>query len=376
MAAPIRLILEDIHFPLMEYYDWLATGLWMLQEQGQLEVEIRTTRTTAPFQLHNKAYPALRKAFPKLTAALARGISGIILGHLEAGGKKVTFAYDVGDSPYAFQTDLLLERDLYFKAQCPQSFDPRGFPMARGAFVPYHPDVLAYQDRIVPTMLGRPLSRTLSRRGNAQVLHKWLDLLQTTKDVNLFAFFGTDRGTGMGGPEQVVLDRFAGLVEHPNPKRGLLVEGLRQRYPSGVDARILDTTHPSRRGAKMGDSEFPFAVGHTWHNINVSGFRRSLPFRFVDSFLVGAAVPTDEMAVRWYAPFEPGTDVIDLGPMGYELDQNVDWPRIWQVFDGLMAESQATREDRRRRIAERFQRLWHPQALARHVVDSCLRVLG
>ena len=376
MTAPIRLILDDIHFPLMEYYDWLATGLWMLQERGEIEVEIRTTRTTAPFQLHSKAYPALRKAFPKLTAALARGVSGIILGHLEAGVKKVTFAYDVSDSPYAIQPDLLLERDLYFKAQCPSSFDPRGFPMARGAFVPYHPDVLTYQDRIIPTMLGRPLSRTLSRRGNAQVLHKWLELLQTPKDVNLFAFFGTDRGTGMGGPEQVVLNRFAGLVEHPNPKRGLLVEGLRQRYTTGVDARILDTTHPARRGAKMSDDEFPFAVGRTWHNINVSGLRRSLPFRFVDSFLVGAAVPTDELAVRWYAPFEPGTDVIDLGPMGYELEQNVDWPRIWQAFDGLMTESQATREDRRRRIAERFQRLWHPQALARHVVDSCLRKLG
>ncbi len=378
MGSAVRVILEDIHFPLMEYYDWLATGLWMLQDDGQIEAEVRTTRTTLPFQTHRKSFAAFRKVLPGVAAALARGTSSLITGRVEAGGKSVSFVFDIGDSPYAFQTDLLLEKDLYFKAQCPASFDPRGFPIARDAWFPYHPDVITYQDRIRPAMLGRPLSRTLNKRQNAQILQRWRDRAKGSKDLNLFAFFGSDKIDWVGGPERIVLERFADRTAHPNPKRGLLVEGLRQRYPAGqgVDARILNTDSAARRGPKLGDDDYPAVVGRAWHNINISGFRRSLPFRFIDSFLVGASVPSDEIALRWYAPFDMTNEVIDLGPMGYELDRSVDWPRVWTVFDGLMSEPPNRRDERRQHIVQRFETLWHPRAFARYVVDQCLQHMG
>lgn len=60
--------------------------------------------------------------------------------------------------------------------------------------------------------------------------------------------------------------------------------------------------------------------------------------------------------------------------MGYELDQHVDWDRIWSVFDRLYAESDAQRRERQRRILSRFDQLWHPRVMARRLVDRCLQV--
>lgn len=161
---------------------------------------------------------------------------------------------------------------------------------------------------------------------------------KTNKDISLLAFFGGDHYKDVGGPEGRVLQQFQGLVQHPNYKRGLLVEGLRQRYPREADARILATEHDNRRGPNLPDSEYNTLVGRARCNINISGLRRSLPFRFCDSFLVGACVPTDELAIRWYAPFEFGTEMAELGPMGYELPENVDWGHAWRVLDDLANE--------------------------------------
>ncbi len=371
MPAPIRVTLDPIHFPYMDYFEWFVFGLQLLNDAGEIDFALRTTVTTPPFRLHAKAAPALRRVLPGLMDALSRGSGAILTGTVEAGGVKRRFVLDLGDSPYQFQMDLLLENDLYFKAQCPASFDARGFPIAKDAFVPYHPDVLTYQHKIQPAMLGRPLSRTLNQRRNGKILQQWRDAGRGKKDLALFAYFGTDKGFN-SGPEGVVMQRFGDLVSHPNLKRGRLVEEMRRRYPQHIDARVLTTDRPERRGAKIADARYPEMVGRTWHNINISGFRRSLPFRFVDSFLTGACVPADELALRWYQPFELGTEVADLGPMGYEREDAVDWSRVWQVLDGLYNEPEAVRRERQAHIADRFDRLWHPQAFARYLVQACL----
>ena len=371
MSRPIRVTLDPIHFPYMDYFEWFIFGLQWLHDAGEIEFTLRTTTTTPPFRLHAKAAPAVRRVFPGLMDALSRGSGAILTGQVEVAGKKQRFVLDLADSPYLFQVDLLLENYLYFKAQCPTTFDARGFPIAVDAFVPYHPDVLSYQHRIRPAMLGRPLSRTLNQRQNNRILESWRQAGRGVKDLALFAYFGTDTGLNHG-PEGVVMQRFGDKVSHPNLKRGLLVEGMRARYPRQADARILTTEHAARRGVKISDARYPQAVGRTWHNINISGFRRSLPFRFIDSFLTGASVPADALALRWYEPFEMGTEVTDLGPLGYEREDAVDWPHVWQTLDRLHDEPLAVRQERQARINERFERFWHPRSFARYLVTACL----
>lgn len=369
MGKP-HITLHDIHFSGMEYFDWLATGLHILAEQGEIDFTLQTTATTAPFLLHARALPAAWKAAPRLMSALSRGWNVIITGTLQQGGKTARFVFDASDSPYFFLTDELADCDVYFKCQCPAEWSPAGFRLAKDAIVPWHPDVLHYQHKIRPAMLGRPLSRRLQLRENLRVLADWQARGAGKKDVVFFAYFGTDKVPGTRGLEGVLQSRFAGRIGHPNPKRGVLVEGLRSRYASAADARIIQTDHAERRGAKLADASFSTLAARSWHNLNLSGFRRSLPFRFCDSFLLRACVPTDELAVQWYRPLEAGTEYVDLGAMGYEPEQDVDWDRVWAQLDALQSESDGRREERARHIASRFEQLWHPRAFARYLVDE------
>ena len=249
-------------------------------------------------------------------------------------------------------------------------FEPAGFPIAEGARYPYHPDVLTYQDRIRPAMLGRPLSRRLHRGDNAKILAGWEKRAEAGKNNALLAYFGTDAAE-MAGPEGVVMKRFAGLVDHPNEKRGKVVDLLRRAHAAHSDARIVRSQTPSRVGPPLPDASFNELVGCSWHNVNVSGFRRSAPFRFIDAFLVGASVPTDEMAVRWYAPWQEGVEVIDLGKMGYELEGNVDWDHIGGVFDRLASEPDHARRERQAAVLDAYRRQWQPSAFARYLVQQC-----
>lgn len=369
MSKP-HITLNDIHFTGMEYFDWLATGLHLLAEQGTIDFTLNTTATTRPFLLHPRALAAAYRLAPGLMTALGRGWNTLISGTLQQGGKTVRFAFDAGDSPYFFLTDLLIETDVYFKCQCPAEFDPQGFAMSSGARMPWHPDVLYYQHKIRPAMLGRPLSRRLHLRENLRVLADWQARGLATKDLTFFAYFGTDKGVGFKGPEGAVQLRFGSKVGHPNPKRGVLVEGLRSRYGASADARIIATEVEARRGAKLSDATFSAQAARSWHNLNVSGYRRSLPFRFCDSFLLRACVPTDSLGVRWYQPLQEGVEYIDLGPMGYEPEDAVDWPRIWSRLDQLASESTQQRTERAEAIAQRFAQLWHPRAFASYVVST------
>ncbi len=368
--AKIRVVLDDLHFSGMHYFDWLATGLWTLEDRGEIEADVRVTATTSLFRQHPKLAPAGRRFAPNLMRSLERGWHTIITGKVTDGTRSTSFVMDAGDSPYAFDTSLLVSTDLYFKAQLPTTLDPTGFPIAEGARYPYHPDVLTYRDRIRPAMLGRPLSRRLHRRENAKVLAGWEQRAQARKDNPLLAYFGTDSGVA-GGPEAEVMSRFAGLVEHPNVKRGKLVDLLQSRHPGQSDARVLQSKIAGRVRPPLPDATFNDLVGRSWHNINVSGFRRSAPFRFIDAFLVGASVPTDEMAVRWYEPWLEGVEIIDLGKMGYELDAAVDWERIATVLDGLARESEATRRERQQAVLAAYRRNWQPSAFARYLVRTC-----
>ncbi len=369
MSKP-HITLHDVHFTGMEYFDWLTTGLHLLDEQGAIDFTLQTTATTRPFLLHPRARPAAYRLAPKLMEALGRGWNTLITGTLTRGGETVRFVFDAGDSPYAVQPELLAEYDVYFKCQCPAEFAPEGFPLSSGAMVPWHPDVLHYQHKIRPAMLGRPLSRRLHLRDNVRALAEWQERGRTTRDLTFFAYFGTDKVSPPTGPEGALQARFGSQIGHPNPKRGVLVEGLRSRHGAASDARILQTDVAARRGGKLSDAAFSAQAARSWHNINISGYRRSLPFRFCDSFLLGACVPTDALAVRWYQPLQEGTEYIDLGPMGYETEDAVDWSRVWAALDDLAHEPEHRRAERAAAIRRRFEQLWHPRALARYLVDT------
>lgn len=46
------MVLDDLHFSGLHCFDWLATGLWPLDDLGEIEAHVRVTATTSLFRRH------------------------------------------------------------------------------------------------------------------------------------------------------------------------------------------------------------------------------------------------------------------------------------------------------------------------------------
>lgn len=346
------------------YFDWLVTGFGLLQERGQLRLRFRLPASKTA--LRHRYFRWGAKAIAPGWVAKINGPMWWLEAEIDFGGKVSKFVFDVTDHGYAYAESLLPSCDRYFKCQLPTSF-PAPLQLCKGISRPMPQALIDQADKVKPAMLGRPLSRALDFSKNLRLLREWESKATAQKSTRLFAYFGGD-----SDPEaDNRLKDFPGLYQHPNPKRGRLVAYLRGLEHSGVDARLVNSSDPSLIGPALADDDsYSRTVASSAYNLNVSGLSLSLPFRFIDSFLVGTAVATDSLAIHWYAPFDP-EEVIELGPMGYELDQDVDWQRAEARLKELADSSPAHDAARTAHLLDRYQRLWSPEALARYVLASC-----
>ena len=211
---------------------------------------------------------------------------------------------------------------------------------------------------------------------NMRVLAGWEALASTAKRVKLLAYFGTDEvpGPTESPNENAVLRRYGNSLSHPNLKRGDLVKWLKSNFTAGIDARLVTTKQPQLRGPALNDRDFPLLMAKSMFNINVSGLRRSIPFRFVDSFTVGTAIVTDELAVKWYRPFEEGVELFRIGRLGYELPQDTEWDRAHECLTELYHEAEQLSLSNRERILENYRNYWHPESFARYILQECEQV--
>ncbi|MDR1521844.1 MAG: hypothetical protein LBS28_03185 [Streptococcaceae bacterium] len=123
------------------------------------------------------------------------------------------------------------------------------------------------------------------------------------------------------------MDHFKGNIEHPNIKRQRasdFLSVLGEKY----DARVINQGNSDSLVKGCNDlvvplEEFPQFVSQFQYNLNISGYRCSIPNRFIDSFSVGTKIITDKLKVKWYLPFDE--DVIETVEMGYLKNSKVDW---------------------------------------------------
>jgi hypothetical protein len=161
------------------------------------------------------------------------------------------------------------------------------------------------------------------------------------------------------------------MYQHPNLKRGNFVRYLRSLVSSEVVARLVHSADSSLIGSALNDdADYADVVASAAFNVNVSGLSLSLPFRFIDSFMLGTAVATDNLSIHWYQPFD-SEEVVELGTMGYELNEDVNWPDIENRLRHLVDSDPAHDAQRAAHILDRYQKLWSPEALARYVMQSC-----
>ena len=90
----------------------------------------------------------------------------------------------------------------------------------------------------------------------------------------------------------------------------------------------------------------------------------SIPNRFIESFMVGTAIITDKLHVKWYQDFDD-CEVIETTEMGYLKNDDVDWNRVREDFTNLPE----TQPDK---IIDCFNRKWAPEVVAKYIIEAVL----
>ncbi len=347
------------------YFDWLIAGLGQLSEDGACTFGYSLSGLNRLTSFGPARWLA-RRAFPRsfLEYDARRYYLG---GTVEWGENRRSFIYDIWDSPFHFFLDELEECDLYFKAQFPRGLAEK-FHFSRESAAPLAPQVFRNRGKLRKAMLGRPLGKSIHWQKNVRVLRKMEAMRDLPKETTLFAYFGDYRAS-----HREPFRRFGGQMEDPKAKRAEIVRLLKAIGSADLDVGMVSGPDADLlRPAIPRTEDFMAHVAKACFNVNVSGIDRSLPFRFADSFMVGTSVVSDAIGIEFYQPFLDGVETVDLGPMGYELWDDVDWSGINRRLRELHATAFDHARANRRRILERYNSVWCPKAFAGYLLQEIL----
>lgn len=318
-------------------------------------------------------------------------------GYVEKEGKRRTFCIDSDDSPHCYDGQLLDNVDIYFKTQCPKEIDiEKGFRLTDDVYLPYcdhrHvnpklsltargeriplPNLKQNIHKIRPSVVG---FRRLADGNSYSALRNGFDsyrkgILQKA-NKKLMCYFGNAQGPipmhDLHGPDYesdgFIMGAFPQL-HHPNEKRAIIADIIGQ-LGEQYDARVISQQATNdKQAVKRTDLIIPIEdfcahISNFQYNCNVSGLRMSMPNRFMESFIVGTAIVTDKLAVKWYLPFEE--EVVELEEMGYLPKDSVNWNRVTQQIKALPEISKET-------VNKHFEEKWAPVPVARYLVKTVL----
>lgn len=374
------------------YFDWLVTGLGEMQSKGEIDYRLDLQPVNRLLGVNGPRW-LIRRILPRVFAEVDG--SAVLEGTIRIGGKSAKFCYDIDDRPFWFDLNLLQDTDLYFKAQMPVNF-PEPFRLAENLTFPLASTVLDHREKVRPAMLGRPLARSLKPAGNRHVLDAWRKHGESEPTGSLFAYFGgvseimmkpmvmecgkvgsREPRSAAEGAAETATYRQSGRFGHPNHKRLELVRLLRSWNDPRVNARMIGAPDPALTGRSISRQlDFARTLGAYDWNCNITGLFGSIPFRFADAFAMDRGIVTDDLLVKWYRPFEPDCEVRQLGSMGYELPEAVDWRRAEHILREAAANSAGPlARERRSFLRARYDSMWSPLAFSRYLVGSCAEVL-
>lgn len=158
-------------------------------------------------------------------------------------------------------------------------------------------------------------------------------------------------------------------MNHPNLKRGEAVRYMKTLNSTEIDGRIIfEKDFNTGNIIHHSEEEVPLNGFCDWiamynYNLNISGFRLSIPNRFIESFIAGTGIVTDRLSVKWYLPFEE--EVIETVSMGYEPQNEVDWSQFKKDIASLP-------ESSKERIISLYEKKWSPTSFAKYVIDETI----
>lgn len=316
-------------------------------------------------------------------------------GYVEQDGKRRTFCIDSADSPYCMDGEALERVDIYFKMQCPKDIDPqKGFRLTDEVYIPYcdHRHVntslglIAEGERmplhnldvnkhkIKPCVVG--FRRLADGNSYTALYNGWNNykkgaLHQASRKA--MCYFGNALGPQPQPNSPLDFDNEKGIMNyyhglnHPNEKRAKIAQIMRS-LGDQYDARLINS-------GKYGDNSqlhteliipiehFCAHISDFQYNYNVSGYRMSIPNRFMESFIVGTAIITDQLAVKWYLPFEQ--EVVETVEMGYQSQDRINWNQVKEDLIKLPVIA-------KNKILSLYEKKWAPIPVARYLVQTVL----
>jgi len=379
--------------PKWSYAQWFLLGLYELKRRGDISLSFRLGLIDRLSLYIDNYY-----AFGVGQRYMSGHDTFCVEGYMQDGNKRKWFCIDHQDSPYLFDSGLLDKVSIYFKMQCPKEFDERGFRLAEGVYAPWtdhqHIDssVLIPQrgkrkpltnlfsniEKVRPLMVG---PRHLAYGNGYKALHHGLlhdlnlDCPEATE--KMMCYFGNSLGP-KPSPESNIADicdynwesdimaLWKGEIEHPNEKRSKANKIL-ESMGNGYDARLIRDGHSDgsadsvRKDLVIPLEKFCDHISHYQYNLNISGYRLSIPNRFIESFLVGTAIVTDKLAVKWYKPFD--SEVFETVEMGYAKDKDVDWDKFRSDITNLPVVS-------KKEVFAAFQSKWAPEKVAEYIITE------
>lgn len=316
-------------------------------------------------------------------------------GYVEQNGIRHSFCIDSADTPYCLDGEALERVDVYFKTQCPIEIDSqKGYRLTDEVSVPYCDhrhidsslDLVAEGERLPlenldinkhkvrPCVVG--FRRLADGNSYSALRNGWENYRKGAykqASRKAMCYFGNALGPQPRPDSPMDLDNEKGLMNHyptlnhPNEKRAQvarIMQSLGDRY----DARLINS-------GKYGDNsqihselivpieQFCAHISDFQYNYNVSGYRMSIPNRFMESFIVGTAIITDKLAVKWYLPFEE--EVVETVEMGYLRQDQIDWNKVREDLINLPNISKD-------KVLSQYEKKWAPTPVARYLVSTVL----
>jgi hypothetical protein len=377
--------------PRWNYFQWFLLGIYLLEEEGKVELRFKTDFMTKVSTLTNSKYVLGWHRY--LHAADNYNLDG----YIDWKGKRKYFTIDSADAPFLFDSQKLNDVDTYFKMQCPKEYKERGFRLTDEVWIPWcdhaHVDssmtltqrgerklcanLEQHLDKVKPLMVGpRCLARGNSKNALIAAYKNYLSSQANEKIKKMMCYFGNSAGPipskNVTNPdwdwEADIIGYYADKLNHPNEKRYRATKIL-QSLGADYDGRLITEGYSDTGNlVQHPDLVVPLPafcdhVSHFQYNLNISGYRMSIPNRFIESFLVGTAIMTDKLAIKWYKPF--GKEVVETVPMGYLPNDKVNWSQFETDIQNLPTVS---KED----VIKEYNDKWEPRVVAKYIIDSVI----
>lgn len=381
----------------IQYYQWFIYGLQLLAKEGKIKLKFKVPISQRLLLVNNSTF------FVRCQNKLKRIVGGQVehktkayfRGYVLNGNRKRYFCLDSADSPNMFSGKLLKACDVYFKLQCPKNFSDKGF-LIGNQYIPFFdsefedsadegkqkakrklcPEIYKYQQKIKPLMIGpRSMGRTCSFKELDAAYHNLLLARNVKQTGKAMCYFGNAAGPvptkNVVDPdwdwESDILGYFGDKMNHPNEKRAKVAD-IMQSLGDGYDARVINRGNSDigvvgNKKLIIPLKDFSKHVAKFQYNVNISGYRMSIPARFIDSFVCGTAIATDNLHVKWYQPF--GDEVTEIGEMGYLPDDDVDYGHVKERLEELKPVSKDY-------VIERYEKYWAPDKVAQYMVDTII----